>query len=158
MNRVDDPQPRRTPILGYAAPASTPAWTSWLIRLRTVLLAIYGLILAGAFVVLWHLGGDLLSLTITLIALLAANALFLSGAPQWTWPRPRRRRSMIVSFGLGTLLGAVLTLGMIASLVSLAFLLGLMPSLKASNPQTGSAWLPDSTWLLVLIPAASWGL
>ena len=56
---------------------------------------------------------------------------------------------MVAAFGLGTLLGAALTVGLLASLLSLVYLMGLAPRKLGEDA---------GVWLLVLIPAASWAL
>ena len=57
---------------------------------------------------------------VVLFLMILTQAGFLAGAPHLTWPRPHKRRPMIVSKVVAALAAALLTYGLCASLVSLA--------------------------------------
>ena len=48
------------------------------------------------------------------------QALLLSGAPHFRWPRPTRRRWMFVSLAAGALMAGLLTFGLVATVTSLS--------------------------------------
>src|SRR5213076_1737349 len=73
---------------------------------------------------------DVLGLTLVLGVFVLIPILFLAGAPHWTWPRPRRRRSIYLSLSIGALMAGGLTFGAFASIASL---------LDMTNPH----WMPD---------------
>ncbi len=95
-----------------------PRWQAALFRARHVLLALYVVLLGGFVGVVYWNDGEVSEAILVVLVLLGVQAGFLAGAPHFTWPRPRRKRSMIVSKVFAAALAALLTFGFGATLVS----------------------------------------
>ena len=95
-----------------------PRWQAALFRIRHVLLTLYVLLLLGFVATVRLSGGEGSSANLPVLVLVGLQAGFLAGAPHFTWPRPRRKRSMIVSKVFAAALAALLTLGFGATCVS----------------------------------------
>src|SRR3954465_2579930 len=67
--------------------------------------------------------------------LLVVQIALLLGAPQLTWPRPRRRRSIASSMIAGSLLCAAVTVGLVFSALSVLTLIGI-----EWQPRDPDAW------------------
>jgi hypothetical protein len=101
-------------ILEYASPQpSPPRWRVALFSLRFVFLTAYIGVLIGAIVV-----NQAWETLIPILILTLFQGLFLLGMPHLRWPRPTRRRSIIVSQMAAALAGALLTFGLFATVLS----------------------------------------
>ena len=128
------------------ADGKPPRWQAALFRVRHVVLVGYvGLLVV--FVVLVYLNEEtsVPGALAAVLGLVVAQAGFLAGAPHFTWPRPRHRRSMIVSKIFAAALAALLTFGFGATMVSA---LELMRGTKAFTSLDGR--------LLIFISAGLW--
>lgn len=130
-----------------------PLWQRRLVRARWLLAGIHIVALAALFYALYF-DGRLLQLrlyeaeplvnVVLAIVFFAMQALLLSGAPHFRWPRPTRRRWMNTSIAAGSLMAALLTIGLISSLVS-------MVGAKASV-----LWYLPVLLMAILIPWGVW--
>jgi hypothetical protein len=90
-----------------------------LYRYRFILLGLYALLLIGAVVTLILLQAEPSAVLVPAFVLLALQAMFLAGAPQLRWPRPAGRRPMLLSVIAGSFMAGLLTLGVLATAMSL---------------------------------------
>lgn len=108
-------------------------WLRWAIWARWVLLGCY-VLLSGMWYFIFLSASDPLGLSpqpsrmlgpfvIGTLVLLGVQFLFLRGAPQLHWPRPRRRRSIFVSLAAGAAIAVMLSLGVVCACMSLNQLL-----------------------------------
>jgi hypothetical protein len=101
-------------VLEYASPQDEPPrWRQTLHRLRWPILTCYLLLLAGACGFWAWAGLEVFPLIICLLVFLGLQALFLIGMPQLRWPRPTRRTPIALSLGVGSLVIALLTFGLL---------------------------------------------
>lgn len=118
-------------VLNYATPTTDPP-DSRLVRLRWLFLALY-LIGMGAWYWAAFGGSRDVNIDRDLLPLLGITAIFFSGqvlllvgAPHWRWPRPRRRGAVWVSIVAGSLIAALLSAGILLSLMSLLEIVGVI--------------------------------
>ena len=133
----------------------------------------------------FHAGGDdipglLVNLLIGTLFLFGLQFLFLLGAPQLRWPRPRRKRSIFISLAAGSAIAMLLSLGIVLAGISLYRLLydpqwfeitwgpvsttqPLVPATKptlriAAAPPAPrqSPWNLDLPWTWIAIGAGGW--
>ena len=98
---------------------SQPRWHKVLYRFRHWLAVLYGLLAVGITSVFLIENSGFGTVLIGLVITLLLQAGFLAGAPHLSWPRPRSRRSIIVSKLVAAFIAAALTFGICASIVSL---------------------------------------
>ena len=120
--------PSGRPRITEQSLAELPRWHRLLVRGRVLLAGIY---FVGVAVLAWAVFFDrrLFDLRVdqnfTTVAVVscvffAMQALLLSGAPHFRWPRPTRRRWIYVSVAAGALMAGLLTFGFVATVSSLA--------------------------------------
>lgn len=112
-----------------AASSSLSKWVRRGVRARWVLLGCYVALSAGWYVVFlsrwdplglssenaWSPGAFL----ICTLVLFGVQWLLLLGAPQLSWPRPRRRRSIFASLAAGSAIAVLLSAGIVGAVASL---------------------------------------
>lgn len=108
------------PLLSYESPQPPPPrWRRLLYPFRFALLSLYAILLAAAIACWIWMDLELLPVVIGLLVLLGLQALFLLGCPQLRWPRPTRRRHILLSVAAGAAVAALLTFGLLATALNL---------------------------------------
>jgi hypothetical protein len=120
--------PSGQPRITQQAMAELPRWHRLLVRGRFLLAGVY---FAGVALLAWAIffnyrlfdlqpDRNFTAIAVVSSVFFAMQALLLSGAPHFRWPRPRRRRWMAVSLAAGALMAGLLTFGFVATLTSLS--------------------------------------
>jgi hypothetical protein len=165
------------PELGPSLPP-VGRWVRRAVRARFVLLGLY-LLLAGGWYFLFLSGSDPVGMSfgvhdstaqvvITALVgtaiLFGVQLLFLAGAPQWRWPRPRRKRSIYVSIAAGALIAMMLSAGIFTALYSLWQLIFTPGAFSRSlgaiqlSPISGVVTTSTSSWELTPLIVVAIGL
>jgi hypothetical protein len=130
-------------ILEYASPQPEPArWRTTLYNLRYVFITAYIAMIVAALVWIPEV-----AMVIAIIALTLLQGLFLIGMPEIRWPRPTRKRAMIISQMIAALVAAALTFGLVATFLSA------IDKWEAINKSIGAhiLWVVAIAWVIWLI-------
>jgi hypothetical protein len=143
-------------------------WVRRAVRVRFVLLGLYLLLAAGWYFLFFSAtspvginfnayntaGETAIAFLVGTGIVFGVQLLFLAGAPQWRWPRPRRKRSIYVSIAAGSLIAVMLSVGIVTALYSLWQLIFTPGAFSRSlgtvqsNPNAGVVTTTTSNWEL----------
>jgi hypothetical protein len=108
-----------TQLVDQTNATAPPRWRQTAFRLRYVFLSLYVIVLTSLTAWLIIETDEWLVVSIALLILLGAQALFLIGMPQLRWPKPTHGAPMILSMITGALMAGLLTFGVFATLLNI---------------------------------------